>query len=84
MVRSSVLMNLFCCFQKKKEISNVKDGALETVNVLVTDDIFTEMSNISDYSKGISYSFFNKEEDDIGINDLMEEMIWHIEIKNLF
>ena len=82
MVRSSVLMNLFCCFQKKKEISNVKDGALETVNVLVTEDRFTEMSDISDYSK--NNSFLNKDYYfDIGIHDLMDELIWKIEIKNL-
>jgi hypothetical protein len=74
-------MNLFCCFRKKNN-TNVKNGALETVNVLVTEDRFTEMSDISDYSK--SMSFFYREEDDIRINDLMEEMIWHVEIKNLF
>ena len=76
-------MDLFCCFRKKNS-TDVKDGTLESVNVLVTDDRFTEMSDISDYSKGISFSFFNKEEDDMGIHDLMDEMIWHIEMKNLF
>ena len=80
-------MNLFCCFRKKKstkKCKDIKDGALETVNVLVTDDRFTEMSSISDYSKGISFSFFYSEEDDISINDLMDEMIWQVEIRNLF
>jgi|LakMenEpi03Aug12_release.lakeMendotaPanAssembly.Ray.scaffolds.fasta_scaffold2435419_1 hypothetical protein len=77
-------MNLFCCFRKKKS-TDVKVGVFETVNVLVTDDRFTDMSDISDYSKGISFSFFNKEDDDIAIiNDLMDELIWHVEIKNLF
>jgi hypothetical protein len=74
-------MNLFCCFRKKKN-TNVKDSSLETVNVLVTEDRFTEMSTVSDYNKSIS--FFNREEDDIEINDLIDEMIWHVEIKNLF
>ena len=81
-------MNLFCCFRKKKGTKKCKDvkvGVLETVNVLVTDDRFTEMSDISDYSKGISFSFFNKEDDDVAIiNDLMDELIWQVEIKNLF
>ena len=76
-------MDLFCCFRKKNSVG-VKDRTLESDNVLVTDDRFTEMSDISDYSKGISFSFFNKEEDDMGIHDLMDEMIWHIEMKNLF
>ena len=79
-------MNLFCCFRKKKstkKCKDVKDGVLETVNVLVTDDRFTEMSDISDYSKGIS--FLNKDYYfDIGIQDLMDEMIWQVEIRNLF
>jgi hypothetical protein len=74
-------MNLFCCFRKKIN-TNVKNGALETVNVLVTEDRFTEMSTVSDYNKSIS--FFNREDDDIEINDLIDEMIWHVEIKNLF
>lgn len=81
-------MNLFCCFRKKKstkKCKDVKDGVLETVNVLVTDDRFTEMSDISDYSKGISFSFLNKDYYfDIGIQDLMDEMIWQVEIRNLF
>jgi len=81
-------MNLFCCFRKKKS-TDVKDKVLESVNVLVSDDRFTEMSDISDYSKGnsfsFSFSFCNKaEEDDIEIHDLMDEMIWQVEIKNLF
>ena len=71
-------MNLFCCFRKKKS-NYVKDGVLETVNVLVTEDRFTEMSNYSG-----SISFFNKEGDGIEINDLIDDMIWHVEIKNLF
>jgi hypothetical protein len=75
-------MNLFCCFRKKKGTDITVGVVLETVNVLVTEDRFTEMSSISDYSK--SNSFFNREEDDIGINDLMDDMIWRIEIKNLF
>jgi hypothetical protein len=80
-------MNLFCCFRKKKstkKCKDVKDGVLETVNVLVTDDRFTEMSDISDYSKGISFSFFNTDDDDVGIQDLMDEMIWQVEIRILF
>jgi hypothetical protein len=74
-------MNLFCCFRKKKS-TDVKVGVLETVNVLVTEDRFTEMSDISDFSK--NNSFLNKDYYfDIGIHDLMDELIWKIEIKNL-
>ena len=78
-------MNLFCCFRKKKGTKKCKDikvgVVLETVNVLVTDDRFTEMSDISDYSK--NNSFLNKDYYfDIGIHDLMDELIWKIEIKN--
>jgi hypothetical protein len=74
-------MDLFCCFRKKNSVG-VKDGTLESVNVMVTEDRFTEMSYISDYSKSIS--FFYREDDDIEIHDLMDEMIWQVEIKNLF
>ena len=40
-------MDLFCCFRKKNSVG-VKDRTLESDNVLVTDDRFTEMSDISD------------------------------------
>jgi hypothetical protein len=75
-------MNLFCCFRKKKSTDITVGVVLETVNVLVTEDRFTEMSSISDYSK--NNSFLNKDYyyDDVGINDLMEAMIWRIEIEN--
>jgi hypothetical protein len=73
-------MGGFCCFQKNKN-KTIKDIVLETDNVLVTGDRFTEMSCVSDYSKSIS--FFNREDDeDDDINDLMETMIWRIEIDN--
>jgi hypothetical protein len=73
-------MNLFCCFRKKNS-TRVKDGVSETVNVLVTEDRFTEMSDISAYSKSIS--FFYRDYYEVGIiNDLMDDMIWRVEIKN--
>ena len=73
-------MNLFCCFRKNKN-TNPKNIAFDTVNVLVTEDRFTEMSNMSDYSNSISFFY---RDDNIGIHDLMEDMIWHVEMKNLF
>lgn len=72
-------MNLFCCFRKNKS-TIVKNIAFDTVNVLVTEDRFTEMTNMSDYSNSIS--FFYREENG-EIHDLMEDMIWQVEMKNL-
>jgi len=71
-------MNLFCCFRKKKSI-DVKDSSFESDNVLVTADRFTEMSDISDYSKSIS--FFYRDDTTKIIDDLLSLIVLKIEYK---